>query len=62
MRPFSKYIKREKDHDWFMSLAWAMFETKGDEAQCRMFVKLYAFMREWMPGGPGWQLCSDPRG
>jgi hypothetical protein len=34
-----------------MSLGWAIYDKKKDEMQCKMFIKLYAFLREFMPRG-----------
>ncbi|KAK9792838.1 hypothetical protein SCARD494_06706 [Seiridium cardinale] len=45
------FINANKHHDWFLRLAWAMNEDKGDELQCRMLAKVYIFLREFMPQG-----------
>lgn len=46
-----QHIKRESDYNTFMSLGWAMCNTKKDEMQGKLFVKLYAFVQEWMLAG-----------
>lgn len=44
-------IKSTSHKDWFMNLAWNIFETYQDQTQCRMLAKVYLFLRDFLPRG-----------
>lgn len=44
-------IQKRKHRDWFVAFASALHEIKKDSTQSKMVVKMYVFLREFIPRG-----------
>lgn len=56
----SHFLKNQKGKDWFLGLAYAMYETR-DPQQARMLTKAFLFLYDYMPRRPDRRIRSYPR-
>lgn len=49
----TRFIQTHKHRDWFLALAWAIEQEKGDSTQSKLLSKVYVFLRDFIPRGLG---------